>query len=402
MLFPDLSAPEVNNSKEFKAQPAIAFLMDRFLAFILDFLLVSPVVSLLVSGLVRQAKTFFLLNSRSEEGVIAALMLFAVAATAVVVLQVLSLYFLQATPGQYFLQLRVVSYPSTQSRLTLSQCIVRSVSWCGTFLLLGLPFLGVVGHPLRRAFHEKASDTIVVTLKKQFDSGPSLPEQRLMTSWMQFSFAMFALVAFVGLAKNYQALNAGEFQTASTHAVTCKEIPDKELTGAQRMDAAVSLFLLKEITSDCLSRESENSLWSDPVNSQSMAYFAKYLLSEGQERKDYLSKVCESRTSSSCVLAMYLDNPDDVQLGDASHKLWVTQVLEADHLYSQKNYEGSLEVIEGLQAVPALREAMDKKYVRSIWALKESLGAKKNGRVPASSDTSAEWIEGFKEKYGVR
>ncbi|WP_413584796.1 RDD family protein [Bdellovibrio sp. HCB274] len=402
MLFPDLSAPEINNSKQFEGKPAIAFLMDRFIAFILDFLIVSPIISLMVSGLLRQTKTFFLLNSRSEEGLVAVMMLFAVGTIGVVVMQTLSLFFLQATPGQYFLQLRVVSYPNAQKRLTFSQCVTRSVSWCGSFLLLGLPFLGVVGHPLRRAFHEKASDTMVVTLKKSFDPGPSLPEQRLMTSWMQFSFAMFALVAFVGLAKSYQSLSAGEYHTASEATASCQEIPDKDLNGAQRMDAALSLFLLKEISSDCLNKESEHSLWGDPVNSQAMAYFAKYLLSEGDERKEYFSKVCESRTSSGCILATYLDNPDDVKLGDASRKLWVTQVLEADHLYSQKDFVGSLEVIENLQSVPALRQAIDKKYVRSIWALKESLGTRKGGRVPASTSDAQEWIDGFKEKYGVR
>ncbi|QDK46227.1 RDD family protein [Bdellovibrio sp. ZAP7] len=403
MLFPDLSAPEINNSKQFKQEPAIAFVMDRFLALVLDFLIFSPVISLLVSGLVRQAKTFFLLNSRSEEGIVAALMILAVSAVAVVLLQAAFLYLIQATPGQFFLQMRVVSYPQQQTRLTFSQCLVRSVMWCASFAMFAIPFLGIIAHPLRRAFHEKASDTMVITLKSRHDRGPAPHEQRLITSWMQLSFAMLALVGFLGLMKSYHGLTAGEFQVAANNSdAACKEIKDKDLMGTQRLDAALSLFLLKEISADCLHKEAELSLWGDPVNSQAMAYFAKFLLSEGADRVDYLKKVCEERTSTGCVLAQYLDHPEDVQLSDASEKLWVTQVLEADQRYNQRDYEGSLELIEDLQSVTALRQAMDKKYVRSIWALQKSMGQKKGGRVPASVNGGKLWIEDFKEKYGVQ
>jgi uncharacterized RDD family membrane protein YckC len=401
MLFPDLSAPEINNSKMFK-QPAIAFVVDRFLALVLDFLIISPVVSLLVAGLTRQARTFFLLSARSDEGVVAVMLIMAVAIIAVILLQASFLYLLQATPGQFFLQLRVVSYPEQQARLTFSQCMVRSVAWCGSFAMFALPFMGVLGHPLRRAFHEKASDTMVITLKKKFDKGPALQEQRLITSWMQLSFAVFAFVGFLGLMKSYHALTVGDYQVAVEPTATCKEIKDKDLSGPQRLDAALSLFLLKEISADCLHKEAELSLWSDPVNSQSLAYFAKFLLSDGSDRSSYMNKVCEERTSTGCVLAQYLENPEDVQLADASQKLWVTQVLEADQRYSQHDYAGSLEVIEGLQSISTLRQAMDKKYVRSIWALQQSLGDKKGGRVPASVKESKPWLEDFKEKYGVQ
>ncbi|WP_413557892.1 RDD family protein [Bdellovibrio sp. HCB209] len=401
MLFPDLSAPEINNSKQFKQEPAIAFVVDRFIALILDFLIISPTVSLLIAGLVRQSKTFFLLNSQSEYGVAAVGLIFVVSTVIVVLMQALSLYFWQATPGQYFLQLRVISYPQPQERLSPSQCLVRATAWCGTFLLFALPFLEVLSHPLRRAFHEKASDTMVVTLKKQHDTGPKPLEQRVMGSWLRLSFSFFALFGFVALVKSYNTLSLPNYQVAAEAGVSaCKEIKDRELHGPERLDAALSLFLLKEISADCLNKEAELSLWGDPVNSQSMAYFAKFLLSEGTERTDYLSKVCEEKTSTGCVLAQYLDNPDDIKLADASHKLWVTQILEAEQRYNQHDYVGSLEVIDELQSVTALRQALDKKYVRSIWGLQRSSNEKR-GRAPASVETKP-WLEDFKEKYGVQ
>jgi hypothetical protein len=44
---------------------------------------------------------------------------------------------------------------------------------------------------------------------------------------------------------------------------------------------------------------------------------------------------------------------------------------------------------------------MDKKYVRSIWALQQQKDTSKGARLPASVD-SKPWIEDFKEKYEVQ
>ncbi|MBO9666228.1 MAG: RDD family protein [Bdellovibrio sp.] len=401
MLFPDLSAPQITTNKDNRATIPVAFVADRFIALILDFLIFSPIVSLLMAGLIRQAKTFFLINTHSEEGLVAAALIFLVGTITVVLLQSVFMYYWQATPGQFFLQMRVISYPNYRERLSISQCMVRSFAWCGSFLLLGLPFLEVLSHPLRRTFHERASDTMVITLKKVPDDGPEPLEQRFIASWLRMSFLFFALFVFVGVAKTYHSLSVGEYRESGTATVAmCKEIKDSELQGASRLDAALSLFLLNEITPECLHKEAELSLWGDPVNSQSMAYFAKYLLTEDEEHQKYLAKVCEDATSSACALAQYLEDSDSKRLAQADASLWVTQVLRVEEKYSRRDVAGSLELIEKLQHVNVLRSAMDKKYVRSIWALNER-SQKKGGRQPASAD-SKPWLEDFKEKYGVQ
>ena len=402
MLFPDLSAPDIHPSKESKSQTPVAFVADRFLALILDFLIFSPIVSLLLAGLVRQAKTFFMVNVHSQEGVVAAGLVFVAGVTVVVLLQSVFLYYWQATPGQFFLQMRVVSYPNLRERLTFSQCVVRAIGFCASFLLLALPFLEVLSHPLRRTFHERASDTLVITLKKVPDDGPVAIEQRFISSWLSLSYLFFALFAFVGLLKTYHALSVGEYRESTPEAVaSCKELKGFDLQGPERLDAALSLFVLSEITAECLHKEAEASLWNDPVNSQAMAYLAKYLLVEGDERAEYLQKACEESTSSACALAEYLEHQDEERLKQASQKLLITQVLEVEDKYARHDITGSLEAIQKLQQSEPLRRAMDKKYVRSIWALQQQKDTSKGSRLPASVD-SKPWIEDFKEKYEVQ
>lgn len=401
MLFPDLSAPEICSKKIDTSKPAIAFVVDRFLALVLDFLIMSPIVSLFLAGLIKKTKTYFLLDGQSPEGFVSGMIVFIVGALLIMFLQSVFMYFWQATPGQFFMQMRVISYPHARARLSFSQCLLRSFCFSLNFVALGIPFLEVLSHPLRRAFHERASDTMVVTLKKEADEGPYELEERFISSWLRMSFLIFAMVGAVALVKTYYSMNDGHYKSAAIVGGQCKEIADAELHGSARLDAALALFMLNEVSEECLRKEAEASLWGDPVNSQDMAYLAKYLVSDKTEQEEYFKLVCKDISSSSCVIATYMsEGGDQGSLANADQKLLVTQVLMMEEKFNAHQYVASLEAIEKLQKITAMRSAMDKKYVRSIWAMKESL-SRKSGRVPASAD-SATWIEEFKDKYGLQ
>lgn len=401
MLFPDLSAPEANKNEARSKSPAIAFVSDRFLALVLDFLIFSPIVSLFLAGMMRQTKTFFLLDFKSVEGYIAMSFMAGYAFALVVFLQSVFLFFWQATPGQLFFQLRVKSFPVVRERLTYPQCLVRAFSWTLSCLFFGIPFLEIVSHPLRRAFHERASDTMVVTLKKESDTGPMPMEERFISTWMRLSF-MFALVfVTIFVLRGYQDLLAGSYKPAADTKLYCSEMPADDLHGNSRLDAAISLFLLNSISSECLNKEAEASLWADPVRSSALAYLAKYVVADVAEQKDYLAKVCESENSKECYLGRYMAGEfrvlNDVAEGDS----WTEQVLRVEELYTQGDFTGSLDQIGKLQKNSVFDQALEKKFVRSIWALQENSKRAKPGRVPASADSSKQWLEVFKGKYLV-
>ena len=96
-----------------------------------------------------------------------------------------------------------------------------------------------------------------------------------------------------------------------------------------------------------------------------------------------------------------MENQDENRLKQASQDLLFTQVLTAEDRYARHDIVGSLEAIQKLQQVEPLRRAMDKKYVRSIWALQQQKNSTKGSRVPASVEGKP-WIEDFKEKYEVQ
>lgn len=96
MVFPDLSAPETQPHQPQSSSVPVAFVADRFVALLLDFLIFSPIVSLLIAGLVRQTKTFFLVDAQSSEGVVAAGLVVVAVIFSVTLLQSVFLYFWQA------------------------------------------------------------------------------------------------------------------------------------------------------------------------------------------------------------------------------------------------------------------------------------------------------------------
>jgi uncharacterized RDD family membrane protein YckC len=407
MVFPDLLAPEArpkNNDEHFPVAPVA----DRLIALILDFLIFSPVVSLFVASFLKQTRTFFLLSSSSQEAFVAALLLTGLVFFLVVLLQAVFLFFWQATPGQLFLQLRVVSYPhgnrGAQERLTLNQCFLRSFLWCTGFLVLALPFLEVASHPLRRAFHERASDTAVMTMKKSYDEGPHPIESRFIGSWMRMSFLLLVLFLAIGFLQTYKGLLAGEYRGATGMSLveSCKEIKDTELKGSARLDAAFTMFLLDQISPECLNKEADVVLWNNPVQAEGLGYLAKFASAEQGQQDKYYNKVCEDANSGICIMARYISGEDSLENLSKEDSRWHTaQFLKSDEAFAKGDYAGSLKLIEKLQKVSDLKEPLEKRFVRSVWALQENLGLKTKGRVPASSDETEEWLGKFKERYEV-
>lgn len=403
MVFPDLSAPEIKfRQSPTKKLTPIASVTDRFVALILDFLIFSPVISLFLAGIVRNAKISFLINSSSQEGLIAFGLGVSLCLFLVILLQTSFLYFLQATPGQIFLQLKVISYPDSKPRLDFNQCFLRSFMWCTGFVFLGIPYLEIVGHPLRRAFHERASDTLVVTLKKNFDRGPFPLETNFIASWLRMCFLFLILLGSLGFLKTYRALKLGHYAKAGNPGSHCKELLTAEPVSASRMDMAVTLFLLGEISPQCLNQEADANLWNGEYLNHEMSYLAKALASDSEPDQDkYFKKICENINSSACIMARYLreEGPKDLQFAD--QKLLISQLLLSEEKYFEKDFRASIKIIETMQKEPALKAALEKRYVRSIWSLNETnkLLKKQQGRFPSSDDS--EILNSFKEKYEV-
>lgn len=385
-----------------KSAPPISFVIDRFIALILDFLIFSPIVSLCVATLMRDVKTLLLLNSHSSEAFLIWGVLAVIAFSVTVLLQSLFLYFWQATPGQMFMQMRVVSYPQEQSRLNFSQCIQRAFLWTSSFFVGGLPFLEILSHPLRRAFYDRAADTMVVTLKKEADEGPLPLESRYIASWTRLFFLVMALGATTAFFKSYHSLRVLLVQTdKAVQTTSCEDERLEILKGDQRLDAAISLYLLNSINASCLGQEADTALWEDPHSNDSLAYLAKALtVADTAEQKSYQEKICTDESSETCLLSQVLmtkEGEEAPALKFSPGSLLTTQVMAMESSMENADFVTSLERLKELRKNVALTSALEKKYVRLIWSLQER---QKSNRAPASAGEQ-ELIQEFKDLYEV-
>ncbi len=407
MVIRDLSAPE-SRSQVFREEVRIAFVSDRFIAAVLDFLIFSPVVSFCVAGFLKEIKTYLLIDPQSFEASIIWFLFLVASAGLVVFIQALFLYFWNATPGQRFMQMKVISYPRRFEALTFAQCLLRSTLWALSFGLVAAPFLEVIGHPLRRSFHERASDTLVITLKEEQDDGPLLLERKFVGSWLRMFFLLVFLVGGLYGVKTYRMVHDGQFATtqAEDKHLLCNQIGTDSYVGAQRIDMATAMFLSDEVTADCLRKEADYALWNSLESEKSWAYLAKAILSDDKmDQERYFTKSCEwDKKVEPCHLAKYMaqDEDQDVNVLTKAHLVSVTsRILMLNDMIEQKKYVRAIAVIKDLQHETPLHAAMEKQYVRSVWALHEESKSSGMSRRPAS-ELNEDIIREFKEKYGVK
>jgi hypothetical protein len=248
-----------------------------------------------------------------------------------------------------------------------------------------------------------------MTLKKSHDDGPHPVESRFIGSWMRMSFLLLLLFLAIGFSQTYRGLLAGEFRSTSGVELvqSCKEMKDSDLKGATRLDAALTLFFLEEISPECLAKEADVVLWENPVQAEGLGYLAKFAITEGDEQKKYYKKLCSDDKSGPCVMAHFLSGEGSLKDLSKEDLRWASaQYLVSEQLFAQGDFIGSLKVVEKLQKNPEFKTPLEKRFVRNIWALQEGGSAKSHGRSPSSvelnSETTEKWLQKFKDRYEIQ
>lgn len=386
----------------------IASLNDRVLAAFIDFFLFSPVINLLVAGIMRQIKLSSLLDVDDSMVGLFWVIYFLLMVIGISVNMTVFLFYWNATPGQKYMHLKVVVFPnlSKNDKLSFDKCLVRSLSWCLSWFSFGLPFLEVISHPLRRAFHERASDTLVVTLKNESQLGPVEIETQFVRLMLRFSFATLFCFAFAFLLHIYEEL-VSELGAMSTKAVAdtkCKKFLEDRPQGVQFLDYLLSLNLAEVVPKECVESEISKIFRIHDNSQLPLAYYAKGIMAASDSDKElYLKKACEkSEDQEACDLARYfLDDSSSEKLSlhlkTTKPMLYSKMLLLNQHL-AQKDYISALAVLKSVQDIKNLVHYFEKKYVTIVWEMRKQLDAKDN-RLPASTNT-AEIFKEFERKFG--
>lgn len=405
-------------SRDFRSDAIwpVASPVDRMLAFFLDFLILSPIVGLFSAVYLRDLRLYGIYDASVAEIRVTFILLVLTSVVMAVLLQSLFLVLWQATPGQRFLYLKVVHFHSHNSeKVTWGQALSRSFSWWFGGLLLLLPNLEILSHPLRRGFHDRISDTILINSKGQ-NSRPLQAEKKFITSWLYMFFSGLSIALFVFFLNLENQTLEGTFTFAKnlSEGLLCEEISANEFNYEKRLDEAISLFLTGNISPACLQKESDFVLWQKQSKFHTLAYFAKALLTEKSNEQDfYESKICVSTTEKAstteeCNLVHFLksEKPNRAdELRKSGLKLKSSRVLLLQESIAMKKYESALALIDDLMQDSELEATMNKYYVRVIWELSQTDSNKKT-RQPASEKPSGIFaqkaIKTFKERFEIQ
>lgn len=371
MVIPDLSAPNYKSIQT--AEPASA--LDRFLAGVFDILLLVPIATLVPSIHIREARLDFLQGFESniwQQVVLLWILTY-------VIVQSTFLYFLKSTPGGMIMHTRI---QSLSGKLTWNQCLLRATFSLLSWFVLCLPFLEVITHPVKRAWHDRVSDTIVVDLKNK----PAIQIFPMNTQVVR---------AFMTLGIFFILMASGAYINQQNELSYISESGSVDST-----DSFVAQALLKKDYSESTRNEVEKRIWgSDRKREKSLAYFFKLQIEQNQDIKEVLvQQICQwspsEKAGTLCSLAKYSLKNDDKSLQSLTQNLNDVQGLTAKvyllkELTRNSQFAGALTLYKQLkkQASVSFKDSLKIWDVSLFWALRENqLKAK---RVPANADESS-------------
>jgi len=300
MVLKDLFSTEINHLRSKELNVSLAPPSDRLLASFFDFLFHIPFFSLASFIILYRLNLLKLTIATTSELMAVVAQLVWVALIGSIVLNSIYLKFWKKTPGMRLMKLEVRSI--NQNKLTWEQCLLRSGVWAVEVLLFGLPLLVILSHSRRQSFHDRISETEVISLKIYGALSP-LPAEKALVSLITTALIMLGLgwmTAFFSLTqKGIQngSLALSEWREQGQLCSQVDEIStysNVDLSNlSTRLDFSIGLFMLEQVDNQCLSKEIEFAFFKKV--SSSLVWVGRALLSPlySEERTSYITKACE-------------------------------------------------------------------------------------------------------------
>ncbi|MFZ3231562.1 MAG: RDD family protein [Pseudobdellovibrio sp.] len=309
MVYIDISAAKIDNNSNLHQSFYKASVIDRCFSFLIDYLILSPVISFVLLVLFQTEIVMWKSGgsaslSRYENLPILILLGFSYIVLFSLI-QSFFIYFFQATPGQHFLKLQ--TQVDKSSGLVFFRIMLRQVSFWFSCFFLGLPWLAILAHPQQKTFYDRLSEAAVVSLKANqyyysFEVETKYWRSLLATLVL---FVSFLLSASIWLQHGKIKNSAYTFNQLNKERHFCSELKSVELS--ERLQTAIALNLVGQLSDACVDKEADFALWTMHNDElKSLAYYAKSLTSDDirQEQK-YLQQACDFKGASffGCTVA---------------------------------------------------------------------------------------------------
>ena len=269
-----------------------ATVIERVFSFFLDYIFFAPLVTFLNLILFQNEINLWKSSSNSAELIPYTFSLIVIFVLFFSLLQSFFIYYWQATPGQYFLKLKMQT--SNENGLLFLCILLRQLTFWISVPLLGIPWLAVMAHPGSKTFYDRLSEISVVSLKNK----PMLLAFELEKKyWRSFiaTFTVFLAFLLLGVGwKNYSDIKnkAYTFEKLKKENFFCSEINgvEQEL----RLDTVIALNLIGQVADVCVDKEADFVLWnSNDIDLKSLAYYGKSLTtSDSSLEVNYLKQAC--------------------------------------------------------------------------------------------------------------
>lgn len=357
--------------------------LDRLAANVIDvFIVLGPFLIVLVAPFKRMLRQAILLDDSSH--------LFLSLGLCVVTLVLFSFLYkiyitwrYGGTFGQLFMSLRVVNIWEPNKK-NLGDHILRSIYWVFSYMLLGLPFLSIFSNEKRRCFHDRVSDTLVLSLKRRSYPRPSFIEKNLARFILSCVFLLVFLYSFPQLYSFYESLNKqddwshileeeGWLCTSIGEALE-EEWPEEE--GPARLSVAMALYAASEVEESCLKSEVE-FVYRSGVDSGLADLASAFLYADDIELSNqYLTAVCEDHPESeSCQMSRVIElwsEDEDKEISSAfeefgrSSSVYVI-VWGIRHFYRNQQYDKAMEMLKSISHVRRLTDFLSSQTVKLHW-----------------------------------
>lgn len=363
--------------------------LDRMAAFVADLIVFMPVMAVGMAPFRRQALLAQIMNHEGE-WMFALASAVGVGVLSTVLYQTAFVALWGSTPGKRMLGLKVVSIWGDERPRWIS-AFIRSVTWCLEAALLGLPWLAVFGNERRRPLHDRAADTVVITLSRRRAAGPpGVPEMSLASGAYAAVLACVAILTVTLLAhmKAENGSSARVIAGMEEQGLLCKavgEAKEEWLSGVgaehpTRLAIAMALFGSEAIDESCLEEEADFAIWRE--QNRSLAYLAKGLTKDPEDkmRATYFDKACaQDPIGDACKLIRFIG------LNEESG----AEVTSPEEKAEQAGIENEIESI-----VEYARNG-GPVYLR-VWSVKSLMASREFGRVlDMTSDASPHRLLGY-------
>ena len=290
MVFGDLS--EISEPQKRPYAP----IGDRMLSLLVDLSLFSPIFSLCLSVLLKKLQYRYYAQPDSTEFWALLGLVVLGYATLTIFFQGLFWAVFGATPGQFFFQLRVVRVRD-QKPPTLQMAWLRSLLFWIECLCLAIPLLEIFSHPERRALHDRATETHLITLKKVGIGAPRPLEVRAVGLVFTACLSFFLVWSFATTNQLYRQIKNGQFKEAQLTEAEglCSEVAGRD--EGSRVDEALGMYLAGQLSGECLTSEVELAFWKNEPEDRAWASFASAVMNEKDKavRTSYLEQTCQGQ-----------------------------------------------------------------------------------------------------------